>query len=42
MFCLQEVQKQVLPKEWKKLSPALSRENVLFPILSSFGIKKLD
>lgn len=39
MFCLKEVQKQVLPKEWKKLSSVLSRKNVLFP---SFGIKKLD
>lgn len=42
MFCLKEVQKQVLPKEWKKLSPLLSRKNVLFPIPSSFGIKKWD
>lgn len=42
MFCLKELQKQVLPKEWKKLNPTLSRENILFPITSSFGVKNLD
>lgn len=41
-LCLREAQKQVLPKEWKKLTPVLSRENTLFPIPSSSGIKKLD
>lgn len=41
MFCLKEVQKQVLPEEWKKLNPVLSRENTLFAIPSSSGIKKL-
>lgn len=42
VFCPEELQKQVLPKEWKKLSPVLSRENTLFATPSSSGIEKLD
>lgn len=42
VFCFKEVQKQVLPKEWKKLNAVFPWENTLFAIPPSSGTQKLD